>query len=150
MPRNTELIFTRLLNAPRELVFDVWTNPEHVDKWWGPNDFTNATHHMDARTGGNWAYIMHGADGVDYENYIQYLEVIKPEKLYYLHGEKEGDPGAFKGLVTFDDAGDNKTRLTMRLIFNTADELEYVVREFGAADGGNQTLDKLKNYLQTL
>lgn len=150
MPRNTELIFTRLLNAPRELVFEVWTDPAHIINWWGPNGFTNTIHRMDARTGGNWKYMMHGPDGKDYDNYIEYLEVIKPEKLYYLHGEKEGAAGSFKGLVTFEEAEDNKTRLTMRLIFNSADELEYVVREFGAADGGNQTLDKLKNYLQTL
>jgi len=150
MPRNTELIFTRLLNAPRELVFEVWTNPEHVIKWWGPNGFTNTIHRMNARTGGDWKYIMHGPDGRDYDNYIEYLEVIKPEKLYYLHSEKEGDLGSFKGLVTFEEAEGNKTRLTMRLIFNTADELEYVVREFGAADGGNQTLAKMENYLQTL
>lgn len=150
MPRNQELIFSRLLNAPRELVFDVWTKPEHIINWWGPNGFTNTIDYMDAREGGSWKYMMHGPDGRDYPNYIKYIAVVKPEKIRYLHGEHEGDTWQFEGLITLEEAGTNQTRLTMRLLFTSADKLEQVVREFGAADGGNQTLNKLTNYINQL
>lgn len=150
MPPNRELIFSRLLNAPRELIFDVWTQPEHIINWWGPNGFTNTIEYMDAQTGGSWKYMMHGPDGRDYPNFIKYTEVIKPEIIRYLHGENEGEKEQFEGLITLEEAGNNQTRLTMRLIFNSAEELEYVVREFGAADGGNQTLNKLTNYIYQL
>src|SRR5579862_1989189 len=58
-----ELVFRRLLDAPRELVFDVWTNPAHVPQWWGPNGFTTTIHEMDVRPGGVWRLTMHGPDG---------------------------------------------------------------------------------------
>ncbi|MCC8411227.1 SRPBCC family protein [Mucilaginibacter sp. UR6-1] len=150
MPANRELIFSRLLNAPRELVFAVWTKPEHIINWWGPNGFTNTIEYMDASTGGSWKYMMHGPDGRDYPNFIKYTEVVKPEKIRYLHGEDEGEKEQFEGLITLQQEGNNQTRLTMRLLFNNAEELEYVVREFGAADGGNQTLNKLTNYINQL
>ncbi|MBE9584677.1 SRPBCC family protein [Mucilaginibacter sp. JRF] len=150
MPANRELIFSRLLNAPRELVFDVWTQPQHIINWWGPNGFTNTIEYMDVTTGGSWKYMMHGPDGRNYPNFMKYLEVVKPEKIRYLHGEHEGDQGSFTGSVTLEEAGENQTCLTMRLLFNSAEELEYVVREFGAAEGGNQTLNKLTNYINQL
>ncbi len=65
-----EIVVTRLINAPRELVFDAWTTPEHVAQWWGPDGFTTTTHEMEVRPGGHWRLIMHGPDGTDYNNHI--------------------------------------------------------------------------------
>lgn len=74
-----EIVISRLIHAPRELVFKVWTDPKHVAHWWGPNGFTNTIHEMDVRPGGVWRFIMHGPDGVDYPNKIVYKEVVKPQ-----------------------------------------------------------------------
>ena len=73
-----EIVTTRLLNAPRALVFEAWTDPHHVAQWWGPNGFTNTIHEMDVTPGGVWRFVMHGPDGVDYPNRIVYIEVVNP------------------------------------------------------------------------
>ncbi len=142
-----EIVFTRLFDAPRELVFKAWTEPQHVAQWWGPKGFTTTVHEMDVRPGGVWRFIMHGPDGVDYKNKIVFIEVVKPERLVYNHGaDEEGDPGQFRVTVTFAERG-GKTRLTMQGLFESAAERDKVVKEFGAIEGGNQTLDRLKDYL---
>ncbi|HEX8905702.1 MAG TPA: SRPBCC family protein [Longimicrobiaceae bacterium] len=142
-----EIVVTRLVDAPRELVWRVWTEPGHIAKWWGPNGFTNTIHEMDVRPGGIWRFIMHGPDGVDYPNRVDYQEVVRPERLVYLHGDDGGDESRhFHVTVTFADEG-GKTRLTMRSIFATPEARDYVVREFGAIDGAHQTLTRLEEYV---
>jgi uncharacterized protein YndB with AHSA1/START domain len=143
-----ELAFTRVLDAPRETVFEAWTKVEHVSRWWGPNGFTTTTEVMDVRPGGVWRYVMHGPDGVDYPNVVEYIEVVPPERMVYDHGAREGEP-EFRVVVTFEARG-NKTVLTMRSTFPSAADLERVVREVGAVDGANQTLDRLEAYVVTI
>lgn len=145
-----EIVFTRLFDAPRELVFTAFTQPEHVAQWWGPRGFTTTIHEMDVRPGGVWRFIMHGPDGVDYPNKIVYTEVVRPERLAYTHGpDGEDDSGQFQVTVTLAEEG-GKTRLTMRALFASAEERDKAVREFGAIEGGNQTLDRLDEYLAAL
>jgi len=143
-----EIVFTRLLNAPRELVFDAWTDPKQIVLWWGPTGFTTTIQEMDVRPGGKWNIIMHGPDGTDYPNYSVYTEIVKPERICYSHtGGKKGDRGAnFQQTATFEAVG-NKTRLTMRMVFATAEERDYVVKEYGALEGGQQTLNRLEEHL---
>ena len=88
-PANRELGITRVLKAPRELVWKVWTDPEHIKHWWGPNGFTNTIFKMDVRPGGVWEFIMHGPDRTDYKNKHIYKEVVEPENWYWsmCHGQ---------------------------------------------------------------
>jgi uncharacterized protein YndB with AHSA1/START domain len=144
-PMERELVLTRIFDAPRELVFDAWTDTKHIGSWYGPTGFTITTHEIDVRPGGVWRFIMHGPDGVDYPNKIVYLEIVRPERLVYNHGD-DGEPGSFHVTVTFAEQG-GKTRLTMRSLFNTAAEREYVVTHYHAIEGGNQTLDRLAQHL---
>lgn len=142
-----EIVFTRVFDAPRELVWKAWTDPKHVVHWWGPNGFTNTIHEMEVRPGGVWRFIMHGPDGVDYPNKIVYDEIVKPERLVYAHsGGKEGDPADFQATVTFAEQG-SKTKLTMRLLFPSAAARDHVVKQYNAIEGGNQTLGRLAEYL---
>ena len=144
------IVTTRLIDAPRELVFDAFTNPDHLARWWGPNGFTTTTHAFEMRPGGEWRFTMHGPDGRDYQNRIVYTEVKKPERLMYKHaGEEETEKIKFSTIVTFDDKG-GKTLLTMRLSFETAPELTYVLENHGAERGGKQTTTRLDAYLQQL
>jgi uncharacterized protein YndB with AHSA1/START domain len=145
-----EIIITRTLNALPELVFEAWTNPEHVAQWWGPNGFTNTIHEMDVRPGGVWRFIMHGPDGVDYPNKIVFKEVIRPALLSYTHGSGDDDDGSqFEVVVTFSQVGD-KTELTMRSLFATKEARDFVVEKFGAIEGGKQTVNRLEAYLPTM
>jgi len=145
-----ELIFTRLFDAPRELVFEAWTDPKHVAKWWGPQGFTTTISEMDVRPGGIWRLVMHGPDGKDYKNRIVFLDVAKPERLVYKHDPEPGsEPVTFQVTVTFaDEAG--KTRLTMRMLFPSAAARDHVVEKYGAVEGANQTLGRLAAYLPQL
>jgi uncharacterized protein YndB with AHSA1/START domain len=142
-----ELTLTRLLKAPRELVFEVWTDPKHVALWWGPNGFTNTIHKMEVRPGGEWRLTMHGPDGKDFPNYIRFLEVVRPSKLVYKHAaEKEDEPGQFIVTVTFESQGTN-TLLTMKSVFNTPEDLAFVVREYQADTGAIEHANRLEAYL---
>ena len=138
--------FTRLLDAPRELVWEVWTDPKHIGHWWGPNGFSITNHSMAVKAGGVWEFVMHGPDGKDYDNRITYEEVEKPSRLVYRHGEP-GDPDQFHVTVTFTPEG-GKTRLVMHSRFPTVAARDYVAREFGAVEGGAQTLGRLAEYLK--
>jgi uncharacterized protein YndB with AHSA1/START domain len=142
-----QIVITRLINAPRNLVFEAWTDPKHLINWWGPDGFTNTFIETDIRKGGKWNFIMHGPDGTDWPNLIEYDEFVKPERLAYRHGSGvPNDPEEFSVVVTFEDRN-GKTFLTMRSIFKSAEIRNMVIREHGAIEGGNQTLDKLERFL---
>ncbi len=144
-----EIVITRLLDAPREMVWDAMTDPAKVARWWGPRGFTTTIHEMDFRPGGHWKHTMHGPDGVDYPNHSVFIEIVKPERIVYSHGgHREGGPGArFDAIWTFEEKG-GQTLLTMRGIFLTAKDRDFVVKEFGALEGGKQTLERLAEQLE--
>jgi uncharacterized protein YndB with AHSA1/START domain len=147
-----EIVISRVLDAPRELVWEVWTDPKHVVHWWGPNGFSTTIETMDVRPGGVWTHVMHGPDGTDYPNKSVFKEVVKPERIVYSHGGgREGGPGAhFEATWTFDALEGNKTRATGRMVFVSAADREHVVKEFNAIEGGHQTLGRLAGYLERL
>lgn len=138
-----EIITTRRLDAPRQLVFDAFTRPEHLARWWGPTGFTLTTHEFDFRAGGAWRFVMHGPDGTDYRNEMRFVEIVRPERIVYSHttGPK------FEMTVTFDDDGRGATLLTMRHRFATATERDETIRVFNAAEGAKQTLARLAEFL---
>src|SRR5690242_6143914 len=112
-----EIVQTRLLNAPRELVYKVWTDPEHLVHWHAPDGFTITNKQFELKPGGMWRFTMHGPDGTDYENKIVFIELNEPELLIYKHaGEEAHEAINFHVTVTFEKEG-NKTLLTMRSVF---------------------------------
>jgi uncharacterized protein YndB with AHSA1/START domain len=143
-----EIVITRVFDAPRELVWDAWTDPKQVVKWWGPRGFTTTIHEMDVRPGGTWIHTMHGPDGANYPNKSVFLEIIRHERIVFSHGGgKEGGPGAnFRSTWTFEDEGD-QTRVTIRMMFDSTQARDMVIKEFGALEGGKQTLQRLGEYL---
>ena len=144
-----EIIATRLFDAPRELVFEMWTKQEHVAKWWGPNGFSLTIHEMEVKPGGHWRFIMHGPDGTDYKNHIVFVEIVRPERIVYNHVPEPPDPVNFETTVTFENVA-GKTRLTMRALFPSAKALEYVVTKYGAIEGMHQHLGRLEALLSDL
>jgi uncharacterized protein YndB with AHSA1/START domain len=139
-PSDREIVTTRVLNAPRGLVFKAWTDPYHLMHWWGPKGFTNTFHEFDLRPGGIWRFVMHGPDGVDYKNKSVFVEVVKPERIVFQHvsGPK------FQVTATFaEQAG--KTTLTFQMLFETAAECAKV-KEY-AVEANNQNFDRLEAQL---
>ena len=142
-----ELVMTRLLNAPRELVWKAWTDPKHLINWFGPKGFRNTFHEIDIRPGGIWKFTMHGPDGTDYPNKVVYDKIVKPDYITYTHSNFD-ETEMFKVKVSFEDV-EGKTKLTMRILFATVEEME-AKKKFGAVEGGNSTLDKLEEELKKI
>ncbi|WP_164100548.1 SRPBCC family protein [Candidatus Laterigemmans baculatus] len=141
-----EIVISRVFDAPRALVFQAWTDSKHVAQWWGPSGFSNTLSEMEVRPGGVWQFVMHGPDGAEYKNQISYLEIVKPERLVYAHsGDEAVGSTQFHVTVSFAEIG-NQTRLTMRMLFDSAEERDRA-EAFGAVRGGNQTLDRLAGFL---
>lgn len=148
------ITITRIFDAPRERVWDVWTNPEHLKKWWGPKNFTAPHIESDLRVGGKFLYAMHGPAGSDFDKDMwsggEYREVIPLEKIVSTDDfmDKDGNiispaeygmPGDWAQMVvtvTFEDAGEGKTKLT---IVHEGHPAEFADN---ANAGWNESLDK--------
>ena len=143
------LIITRVVDAPRELAWEAMTNPAHIIHWWGPRGFTTTTEIHEFRVGGQWKHVMHGPDGANYPNFSIFQEIAKPERIVYKHsGQREDGPAISKLFTwTFDVVDGGKTKVTINMLFPTATERDFVVKEFGALEGGKQTLERLGEFL---
>lgn len=139
-----EIRISRLLNAPIELVWEVWTNPDHIKNWWGPTGFTNTIHGMDLKEGGEWNLTMHGPDGADYKNKSIFKEIIPFKKIVYDHisGPR------FLATIEFEAQGD-KTFLRWHMLFESREVFIQTVKTFKADEGLQQNVDKLTHYLQS-
>jgi len=145
------IIATRVLDAPRELVWTAWTKPEHLAQWWGPDGFSTTTSAYDLRPGGVWRFVMHGPDGRDYENRITFDEIVKPERIRYHHGGGDDvEPVQFRTTVTFENLAGDRTQLTLHAVFPSAAARERVIKQYGADKGAVQTLARLADYLAKL
>ena len=140
-----ELIITRELNAPIELVWEVWTDPEHLAKWWGPEGFTNTISKMDMKPGGEWDLVMHGPDGTDYKNKSVFREIVKYKKIVYDHVSGP----RFIATISFEERG-NKTFLHWHMLFETKEQFIQTVKTFKADIGLKQNVQKLELYLANM
>ena len=141
-----EIVISRVIDAPRALVFEAFTEVRHLSQWWGPEGFTTTTRAFAFRAGGEWDFVMHGPDGTDYQEWISWTEIAAPERIALLHGEFRGDPNAFESVLTFtpDSAA---TRIEMRTVFPTKELRDEAVEKYHAIEGGQETLSKLGAYV---
>ncbi|HEX5615092.1 MAG TPA: SRPBCC family protein [Acidimicrobiia bacterium] len=141
-----ELAISRVINAPRDVVFAAFTEVRHLSQWWGPDGFTTTTRAFEFRVGGEWDFVMHGPDGTDYQEWISFTEISPPERIALLHGESRDDPNAFESVITFTPDG-AATRIEMRTVFATKEQRDQAVEEYHAIEGGEQTLGNLAAYV---
>ena len=141
-----EIVISRVIDAPRELVFEAFTEVRHLSRWWGPDGFTTTTRSFEFRVGGEWDFVMHGPDGTDYQEWITWREIVPPERIALLHGESRDDPNAFESVLTFEPAGE-QTRIVMRTVFPTKELRDEAVEKYHAIEGGEQTLRSLAAYV---
>lgn len=142
--KESDLVLTRVFDAPREVVFKVWTDPKHVAQWWGPRGFQTTIQEMDVRPGGRWRYAMRGPDGNDYPFDGVFVEVVEPERLVF-EGAIHGDPNQSVWTeVTFADS-EGKTKVTVRQVYSFESDATR-----GAPIGWNQQFDRLVQYLVRL
>lgn len=139
-----EIRISRLFDAEVELVWEVWTDPEHIKNWWGPNGFTNTISKMEIQPGGEWDLIMHGPDGTDFKNKNIFKEIIVYKKLAYEHISTP----KFTATIEFEAQG-AKTLLNWHMLFESKEQFEEVVKTFKADQGLKQNVEKLDVYLNT-
>jgi len=144
-----EIVVSRIIDAPRELVFEAFTEVRHLSRWWGPEGFTTTTQSFEFRVGGEWIFVMHGPDGTDYRNWILWTEIVPPERIARLHGASRDDPNAFQSVMTFEAEG-AATRIEMRTLFPTKEMRDQAVEKYHAIEGARQTLDHLAAYIAEL
>jgi uncharacterized protein YndB with AHSA1/START domain len=145
-PTDREIVISRVIDAPRELVFGAFTEVRHLSQWWGPEGFTTTTRAFEFRVGGEWDFVLHGPDGTDYAEWITWTEIVPPERIALLHGEARDDPDAFESVLTFTPDG-VATRIVMRTVFRTRKLRDEAVEKYHAIEGGRQTLSNLAAYV---
>lgn len=151
-----EVVITQIFDAPRELVFKAWTDPERVKRWWGPKSFTSPVSKIDLRVGGSYLNCMRSPEGEDYWSTGIYREIIEPERIVYTDSfsDAEGNlvPASHYGMsgdwplellvtVTFEEHN-GKTKLTLRHVGIPAGENRDLAKA-----GWNESFDKLAEYL---
>lgn len=139
-----EITMSRLLNAPIDLVWEVWTDPNHIKNWWGPNGFTNTIHSMEMEAGGEWTLTMHGPDGTDYKNKSVFREILPHKKIVYEHLTAP----KFLTTINFEAQGE-KTLIHWHMLFESKEQFIQVVKTFKADEGLKQNVERLEAYLET-
>lgn len=137
-----ELIFTRLLDAPVKLVWKIWTNPEHIKLWWGPDGFTNSINKMDLKPNGEWDLVMHSPDGSNYDIKCVFREVVKHKKIVY----EQLTQFRYKASIEFESRKD-KTLLYWHMLFESKEYLVQASKTYGVNTGFKQNTERLINYL---
>lgn len=145
-----EVVITRTFDAPRELVFDAWTDPQHLQQWWGPHGFDNPRCEVDPRPGGTMLIHMRGPDGQIYPEKATFQEVVRPERLVFLDTAFDDENGVpllqVLTTVTFDDLG-GKTALTLRAqVLKASPEVMEALA--GMEQGWSESFDKLEATLK--
>jgi uncharacterized protein YndB with AHSA1/START domain len=140
-----EIATTRLFSGPVALVYALWTDPAHIVKWYGPSGFTNTVQKMDVRPGGDWIHVLKGPDGREWPNHSVYTEVVPNRRLCYQHQTYPHHTVT----VIFEDLG-AATRVSMRMVFDTAELREKIAVEHKAVTGQQQTLDRLEALVKSM
>ncbi len=141
-----EIVISRVIGAPPEVVYEAFTDVRHLSQWWGPEGFSTTTRAFEFRVGGVWDFVMHGPDGTDYQEWISWTEIAPPERIALRHGESRDDPNAFESVLTFAADG-AETRIEMRTVFPTKELRDEAVDRYHAVEGGEQTLANLAAYV---
>ena len=148
-PTDREVVLTRIFNAPRQLVFEAWTNPRYLARWWGQPGSTLRVCEVDLRPGGLWRFAQSGTDGNEYAFHGEYREVVRPERLVYTFTFDAEDWRERAVLVrlTFEDQK-GKTKFTQIILHKTAEDRDKYLRA-GMERGAAASYDKLAEHLAT-
>ena len=151
LPSEREIVLTRAFDAPRDLVFEAWTTPEHVRRWWGPRSATPVHFEAEVRPGGEWRYVILGQDGNEVPFKGVYREVTRPDRLVYteifdVEPFNQGEPAV--NTVTFTEEG-GKTLVTVTTDYQTQEVRDFVLST-GMEGGAAESYDRLGELLQSM
>lgn len=148
LPSDREIVITRIFDAPRELVFKVWTDPQLIPQWWGPKSSTTTVDKMDVRPGGVWRFVEHEPDGSEYAFNGVYHEIVPPERIVSTF-EYEGMPGHVSvETVTFEEH-EGKTKMTSHALFQSIEDRDGILKS-GMEEGAAETWSRFEELLKSM
>ena len=149
-PLDREIVLARVVDAPRNIVYAAWTDPEQIQAWFGPDGMVIETREIGLNPGGVWRFDMVTPDGTRYSNRMIFLRMEAPALIEVEHGsDQDDDPGKFRMLVTFDEQSNGKTVITLRQMHPSKAQRNEKIG-FGAVEYGGQTLAKLARHVVKL
>jgi uncharacterized protein YndB with AHSA1/START domain len=148
LPSDREIVFTRVFNAPRRVVFDAWTKPEHVQRWYGCAASTMTSCDIDLRPGGAYRFVLRMVDGTEHSLSGVYREIVPPSRIVCT--ERINDDPNMEALIalTFDEHG-GKTTMTSSALYRAAAARKAVL-DFGVEQGVSESFARLDAYLETM
>jgi uncharacterized protein YndB with AHSA1/START domain len=148
MPSDRELVITRVFNAPRRLVFEALTKPEHVKRWYGPRRMTIMVCEIDLRPSGRWRYVVRDPEGNEHAFSGEYREIVPPERIVSTEGYEAMPGHDYVVTVTLAEK-DGKTTLRSHLLYQSVEDRDGHLQS-GMEPGMNETFDRLSEHLQTM
>jgi uncharacterized protein YndB with AHSA1/START domain len=147
-PSDREIAMTRVFDAPRKLVFDAWTKPEHVPNWMlGPPGWTMPVCEMDLRPGGAWHYVWRKSDGAEMEMHGTFREIVPPERLVSTESWGGDWPETINTVTLTEENG--KTTMTLTVLYPSKEARDRALQT-GMKDGVNMSFNRLAEYLATI
>jgi uncharacterized protein YndB with AHSA1/START domain len=144
-PSDREIVMTRVFDAPRALVFDAYTNPEHLPHWFGPRGWTLPVCEIDLRPGGAWRFVLRGPDGAEMGMRGVYQQIAPPERLVSTESFDDYPGETLNTLILSEE--DSKTTYTVTVLYPSK-EVRDAVLESGMQEGAAESFDRLAEYLQ--
>jgi len=148
VPSDREIVLTRTFDAPRRLVWEALTRPEHVPQWWGPRGTTMLVDKMDLRPGGAWRFVSRGPDGSEHGFRGEYREIVPPERIVQTF-EWEGLPGHISVETLTLEERDGRTTITGTSVFDSVEDRDGMLQS-GMETGAAETYDRLEEHLRTM
>jgi uncharacterized protein YndB with AHSA1/START domain len=147
-PGKQEILITRMFDAPRELVFKAFTDPELIKEWWGPRELSTTIDKFEPRKGGEWRFIQRDAAGNEYGFHGVHHDVVAPERIVTTF-EFEGVPGhVLLQTAAFESIG-QKTKLVTQSIYQSVADRDGMVAS-GMKRGSDDSMDRLSELLETM
>ena len=147
-PSDTEIVMKRVFDAPRALVFEAHSKPEHIKRWWGPRGYTTPICEMDFRPGGAWHFVQRGLDGTEFGFHGEFREIVLPEKIVWTF-EFEGMPGQVSVQTLTLEEENGKTTLTSRVVFDSIEDRDGMLQS-GMERGAGESMDRLEEHLAVM
>lgn len=147
-PSDREIVMTRTFDAPRKLVFEAHSTPEHMKRWWGPRRYEMTVCEMDFRPGGAYRIVHRDADGQEFGFRGAFREIVPPERIVWTF-EFEGMPGHVSVQTLVFTEQDGKTTVTATALYDSVEDRDGELHS-GMLEGATETYDRLDEYLRTM
>ena len=144
---NKKLTMSRVFDAPRQKVWEAFTDPGLIVQWWGPSYLTTTVDKMELKPGGAWRFVQRDEEGNEYGFRGEYIEVVPPEKLTYTFEFEPMAGHVSTDTITLAEQPDGRTKVVTTTVFDTVEDLDGMIQS-GMEDGANESWDRLTELVE--